>query len=130
MQLDLGSFESAIKSLKEALDEYARNGNSFIRDACIQRFEYTYELAWKMLKRHLELTSANPAELDEMSFQNLIRSGSEKSLLLNSWDVWANYRKARSTTSHVYNERKAMEVFAVIPDFLVEAQHLLLKLQG
>jgi nucleotidyltransferase substrate binding protein (TIGR01987 family) len=130
MKLDLSSFSKAILSLQESLDEYAINKNNFIRDACIQRFEYTYELAWKMLKRHLELVSPNPAELDEMSFQNMIRTGSEKGLLLHGWDTWAAYRKARSTTSHVYNENKAQEVFVQIPEFLKDAKFLLSALQS
>lgn len=129
MQLDLSSYVKAITSLKEVLDEYHKHPNTFMRDACIQRFEYTYELSWKMLKRFLENTSANPVEYDEMSFQNLIRTGSERGLLLNGWDKWAQYRKARSATSHVYDEKKAIEVFNQIPDFLIEAQHLLESLQ-
>lgn len=130
MKLDLTSLAKAIASLEAALTEYARIPNEFMRDACIQRFEYTYELAWKMLKRHLELSSANPGEIDEMSFQNLIRSGSEKSLLLHGWDVWKNYRQARGTTSHGYDELKAIEVFKQVPEFLIEAKFLLQKLQG
>jgi len=130
MSLDLSSFIKAISSLEQALHEHDKRPNAFIRDACIQRFEYTYELAWKMLKRFLEATSANLVEIDEMSFQTLIRSGSEKGLILNGWDIWAAYRKARSTTSYVYDEVKANEVFAVIPNFLIEAQYLLKKLQA
>jgi len=129
MKLDLTALENAIVSLQVGLNEYAIRPNIFVRDACIQRFEYTYELSWKMLKRFLETTSANPVEIDEMSFQNLIRTGSEKGLLLHGWDIWTDYRKARSTTSHVYNEKKAIEVFSVIPGFLQEAEHLLQKLQ-
>lgn len=128
--LDLSSLDNAVNSLEEVLHEYKKQPNDFIRDAAIQRFEYTYELSWKMLKRHIEITSASPATVDEMSFQNLIRTGSEKSLLLNGWDIWAKYRKARSTTSHVYDKSKALEVFAIIPDFLQEATYLLQKLKS
>ena len=64
-----------------------------IRDRLTQRFEFTYEISHKMLKRQLEMTSAissNPAGMaevipagfDEMSFQDLIRSGNENGLLL------------------------------------------------
>ena len=84
--LELTSLEKTVASLKEVLEEYEKTENVFIRDACIQRFEYTYELSYKMLKRHLEMTSANPAEIDHMSFQDLIRTGSEKALLLHGWD--------------------------------------------
>ncbi len=127
--LDLSALAKAVSSLQEALDEYARQSNAFMRDACIQRFEYTYELAWKTLKRFMETTSANPQEFDEMSFQRLIRTGSERGLLLRGWEQWNLYRDARSATSHVYNERKAIEVFTVIPTFLQDAQFLLQKLK-
>lgn len=130
MKLDLTSLENAIKSLNEGLDEYTTNPNNFVRDACIQRFEYTYELSWKMLKRYIEIGSPNPVEIDEMSFQNLIRLGSEKGVLLNGWDTWKIYRQARGTTSHAYNEAKAIAVFNEIPGFLQEAKFLLKKLQG
>jgi nucleotidyltransferase substrate binding protein (TIGR01987 family) len=130
MQLDLTSFAKALASLEDALIEYARHPNLYVRDACIQRFEYTYEVTWKMLKRYLEQNLPNPAEVDEMSFQNLIRAGSERGLLLNGWDRWLLYRQARGTTSHAYDEIKAMEVFKQIPAFVLDAKYFLDKLRG
>jgi hypothetical protein len=64
-----------------------------------------------MLKRYLEMTASNPSEIDAMSFQNLIRLGSEKGLLRSDWEQWKIYRQARGTTSHTYDEKKAQEVF-------------------
>jgi len=46
----LTTFEKALLSLEKALEQPK---NEFIRDSVIQRFEYTYELAWKMLRRFL-----------------------------------------------------------------------------
>ncbi len=104
---------------------HAQNpGDDIVRDACIQRFEFTYEVSHKMLRRYLEATSANPAEFDAMSFQDLIRTGSERGLLLSDWSRWKVFRTARSITSHTYDETKAREVFAIIPEFLAEASHL------
>lgn len=130
--LYLNNFEKAIHSLLLALEEYDRNPSDFIRDSCIQRFEYTYDLSHKMLKRHLELEAASLIEIEELSFQNLIRTGSEKGLLLSGWDIWSSYRKARNITSHGYNSEKADEVFKMIPDFLNEARYLYdrLRLKG
>ena len=125
IQLDLTSFEKAMLRLEEALQAYANApGNSLYRDATIQRFESTYEIAHKMLKRYLEMAAANPAAIDEMAFADLIRTGSEQGLLRSGWDKWKDYRKARGTTSHTYDEVKAMEVAAVIPDFLQEVRFL------
>jgi hypothetical protein len=56
-----------------------------IRDGLIQRFEFTYDLSDKMLKRFLEETSATPEAIDLLSFQSRIRTGSEQDLLLNDW---------------------------------------------
>jgi nucleotidyltransferase substrate binding protein (TIGR01987 family) len=129
MSLDFSSLENAIKRLKEGLDAITTNpDNDLYRDAVIQRFEFTYELSHKMLKRYLEEVSANPQEIDDMSFQDLIRTGNEKSLLLSGWDKWRDYRRARSITSHTYDEEKAMEVISVIPTFYDEAMFLIQKL--
>jgi hypothetical protein len=77
-----------------------------------------------MLKRYLELASPNPVEIDELAFPDLIRTGSEQGLLRNGWDIWKNYRQARSITSHTYDESKAIAVMQIIPDFLLEGQAL------
>lgn len=127
--LQTESLQQAIASLQRALDEYHQAPSEFVRDACILRFGYTYDLAHKMLKRFLENTAANPAEIDGFSFQQLIRTGAERGLLANSWDHWSDYRLARNITSHSYNEAKALEVFARIPAFLNEAAYLLARLQ-
>jgi nucleotidyltransferase substrate binding protein (TIGR01987 family) len=129
MKLEFSSFEKALASLDEALMEYDRTQNQFVKDACIQRFEYTYELAHKLLKRQLEAMSANPSEIDQMSFPDMIRTGAERGLLLNSWDKWKLFRHARNATNHAYNEKKANEVFVRIPAFRDEAAFLLARLQ-
>jgi nucleotidyltransferase substrate binding protein (TIGR01987 family) len=124
--LDFTPLEKAIAQLTAGLREaLASPDGELLRDGVIQRFEYTYELAWKMLKRYLEATLPNPEEVDGMSFQTLIRTGSEQGLLLSGWDNWVRYRKACGTTSHTYDEEKAREVFRIVPEFLEEARHLL-----
>ena len=125
IELSIEPFEKAIVSLDEALVAQAEQpGSTLIRDACIQRFEYTYELSHKMLKRFLEMTSANPADFDDITFQTLIRIGNERGLLLSDWAVWRTYRAARGATSHTYDEQKAIEVFSIVPQFLQEARYL------
>jgi len=127
--LDFQSLEKAVAQLDAGLREALSAPDSqLLRDGVIQRFEYTYELSWKMLRRYLEATLPNPEEVDGMSFQTLIRTGSEQGLLLSGWDNWLRFRKARGTTSHVYDGEKAREVFSVVPEFLEEARHLLGRL--
>ncbi|MEY3642539.1 MAG: hypothetical protein RLZZ149_467, partial [Pseudomonadota bacterium] len=95
----------------------------------IQRYEFTYEISHKMLKRHLEMTAPNPDIYDSMSFADLIRSGNEQALLRSDWTKWKVYREMRAKTSHTYDENTAVEVVSVISDFILEAQYLLDRLQ-
>jgi nucleotidyltransferase substrate binding protein (TIGR01987 family) len=136
MELNLTSLEKAIAHLELALS-YAKSDLAktddnlalLFRSASIQAFEFTYELAYKTLKRYLELTEANPAAIDEMSFQTIIRRGFELGLLKAEITEWKEYRKDRGTTSHAYDENKAQDVFEHIPNFLEEVEYLLFQIQ-
>lgn len=128
--LILTSLEKAIVSFERAICEYENNQNEFVRDSCIQRFEYCYDLSHKMLKRYLERIVPNPADVNEYTFQDLIRTGYAKGILLNSWDEWRLYRDNRNATSHGYDEDKALEIVAQLPNFLTELKYLLEHLQN
>jgi nucleotidyltransferase substrate binding protein (TIGR01987 family) len=128
-RLDISSFTKAVARLEEGLARYEQNtDDDQIRDGLIQRFEFTYELGHKILKRHLEMTSATPDMYDTMAFQDIIRTGNEQGLLLGDWSAWKNYRGMRAKTSQTYDEEVALEVSAIIPDFLREARFLRDKL--
>ena len=127
--LDVSALRNAVARLSEGLLRYQSDvSDTQIRDGLVQRFEFTYEQSHKLLKRYLEQTSANPSELDEMSFADLIRTANEKNLLLNNWTVWREYREMRNLTSHTYDEDIALRVVSGIPRFLSEAEHLLASL--
>lgn len=122
---DPSAFEKAIRRLDEGMQRYQQDAtDTQIRDGLIQRFEFTYELSHKMLKRYLEYTSATPEHYDGLAFQDLIRSGNEQGLLFGDWSQWKKYRDMRSKTSHTYDENVALEVVMGIPQFLDEARFL------
>ena len=129
--LDLTPLSKALQRLAEGLARYQTDtGDAQIRDGLIQRFEFTYEISHKMLKRYIESTSANPAAFDAMPFADLIRTGNEQGLLLGNWTNWKLYREMRSRTSHTYDEEVALGVVEGIPAFLAEVAFLLNQLQG
>jgi nucleotidyltransferase substrate binding protein (TIGR01987 family) len=82
-----------------------------------------------MIQRYLEQVSANPAEVDQLEFRNLIRRASEQGLLHSDLSAWMEHRRNRGLTSHVYNEAMAERVFQAAQDFLVEVRYLLRGLQ-
>jgi nucleotidyltransferase substrate binding protein (TIGR01987 family) len=128
-ELDLTPLANAIRQFESALEEQAREPErTLLRDGLIQRFEFTYGLCEGMLRRFLEITSGGREDVDAMSFPTLIRTASERGLILHGWDRWSDFRKARNKTSHAYSETVALEVMEQLPDFHREALYLLTKL--
>ena len=131
MRLDLTPLDDAIAQLEEALEFHGSNLASrnpalklHLRAAAIQAFEFTYELSFKMLKRHLEQVSENPDRFDQASFSDIMREAFRRGLVQAELPVWKKYRKQRGTTSHTYDGDKARAVFESVPDFLLEARYL------
>jgi nucleotidyltransferase substrate binding protein (TIGR01987 family) len=130
MKLDLSSFENALVSLKEAIEKFQEDENDkFIRDSVIQRFEYTYEVSFKMLRRFLQLSEHSEGSFDELIFADIIRTANERGLLLGNLEDWIEYRKVRNITSHSYDEAKASAIVSVVPSFAKEAEFVLNKLK-
>lgn len=131
VKLDITSLNNAVSRLREGLERYLSDTSDIqIRDGLIQRFEFTYEISHKMVKRFLEMTSANPADFDEMNFQDIIRTANERNILSGDWSSWRVYRDMRARTSHAYDEDVAIQVVKGIPGFLDEAEYLLRYLQN
>lgn len=131
MTLDFSPLIKAVARLDEGLARYRRDeSDAQIRDGLIQRFEFTYDLAHKFLRRVIEAGAANPEEIDRMTFPALIRTASEQGLVNGTWADWQVYREMRNITSHSYDEAKALQVTAAIPDFLTEANGLVTRLTG
>lgn len=130
MTLYLTPLERALDRLTEGWARHvAHPDDEQLRDGLIQRFEFTYELSHKTLKRFLEANAASPEEYDRMGFPDLIRSANEAGLLKSAWPQWSVFRKMRNMTSHTYNEASAKQVVAEIPAFIEEAAFLLAVLK-
>ncbi len=129
MKLDITAITKACASLVEAVDRSKKEENdSIVRDAVIQRFEYSYELAWKMLRRQLEVDSENPEQIDQMSYRELLRDAAEKGLL-EEVDQWIEFRQQRNISSHTYNEDKAISVYNTALLFVTELKKLVMVLE-
>ncbi len=115
------SYESALRSLKDALDAPY---NEFVRDATIQRFEYSMELSWKTLKRFLKVVY----EVDEAAVRELFRKAQRFQIIPDA-GRWILYLERRNLTSHTYNEHTAQDVYNVIGPFYRDACALLEAMQ-
>ena len=130
MRLDITSLANAVRRLREGLARYEHEPtDEQIRDGLIQRFEFTYELSHKMLRRYLREVAASPDEIERMAFADLIRTANAQGLLSSDWAVWRRFREMRARTSHTYDAKVASQVASAIPAFLEEAENLYVELQ-
>ena len=125
MDIDISPLERAIARLEEAVATYQQDTTrTLIRDGLVQRFEFTYEIAHKLLRRYLAANAGPPELISGMNFADIIRAANQNRLLLGDWPRWKTFRDMRSRTSHSYNEVVALDVVAGIPAFLDEARYL------
>lgn len=125
---DFSALSKAISILASGLQDTAIRPNDLLaRDGCIQRFEYTYELCVKFLRRQLEEMADNPGDIDALGYRDMLRLGVERGLV-NDAVAWFGFRELRNITSHAYDPDKAAQVFQGIPKFLAQAQTLAAQL--
>ena len=100
----------AVQRLGEALDEYAANPTDTVRDGVIQRFEFTFELAWKSLKEYmLDQGSTAPLQFPKQVLREAYAAG-----LIDDDRLWVDMLEARNSTSHIYDDRQAAAVMSDI----------------
>jgi nucleotidyltransferase substrate binding protein (TIGR01987 family) len=105
LQLRVGEFVKAVTRLNEACQQPV---NSFIRDSVIQRFEFSFELGWKMLKVRLE-SEGLQASTPRQTIQEALQAG-----MLQDGNQWSEMLRMRNLTSHTYDEALAETVYAFI----------------
>jgi nucleotidyltransferase substrate binding protein (TIGR01987 family) len=117
----LVGFTKAITRLEEALNEPV---NSLIRDACIQRFEFSFELAWKAVQEYLRQQGQNC-----QSPKSCLREAFKQGWITNE-DAGLKLLGDRNLTSHTYDEDLAKAIYARLPEHLAFLKTLLSNLDG
>lgn len=117
----ISDFQQAVFRLEQACQQ---EENEFIRDSVIQRFEFCYELAWKMLKLKLEDEGIEARTPKETS-QAAVAAG-----LIADGNLWTELQRMRNQTSHTYDEKLAREVYAFVCKTGLDLFKALLKESG
>ena len=118
------SFHRACKRVLE-ITESGRKPNDLSElemEGLVQRFEYTFELAWKVLQDLLIYKGYEFVQGPNGTLKKAFEDG-----LISDHDGWRRMAKARVTTSHTYNEGDAIEIVRKIYE---EYSHLLQQLDG
>lgn len=115
------NFSNALKRLKEALKE---KGSSLCIDGTIQRFEFTFEMVWKALKKFLYYDG-----IDTKTVRECIKKAYQTDYIDNE-EVWISMLEDRNLTSHIYNENQAKIIYdRIISQYIKEFELLENKLK-
>ncbi len=98
------NYRRAFLLLREALDE--EELTQLEREGTIQRFEYTMELAWKVMKDYLE---AQNVILPQITPRAVIRAAFESQFITDG-EAWMDALDDRNRMSHTYNFERFEEV--------------------
>lgn len=97
-----GDFQNALKRLEEAVRE-AKSDLEI--DGVIQRFEFTFELFWKLLKVYLEtegIICRSPKNCMKEAYQLRV---------IESESVWLKMLDDRNMSVHIYDKETSREIF-------------------
>jgi nucleotidyltransferase substrate binding protein (TIGR01987 family) len=105
------NYRRAFLLLREAIElRQTRELTQLEKEGVIQRFEYTWELSWKVLKDYLE---SEGVVLDKITPLSVIRAALEAKLITRG-DDWMKALDAGNKMSHTYNVQKFEEVITKI----------------
>lgn len=108
LQAQYNDLNKALKKLNEALEQPETDLN---RDAAIQRFEFIFEMSWKVMQ---SIAKTNKPKL--YGVKAIIREAAALELI-DDPEVWLEYLEDRNLTVHTYKEELAKEVYAAIKKF-------------
>ncbi len=113
MKTKLENLKSQLRSAFERFkDVMQKEKDEFIRDSAIQRFEFTFEISWKVMKAYLEEKGAKDLYFPRDVIRNAFRAG-----IINS-PKWLEMIETRNITSHIYNENMAERVYNELPSYI------------
>ena len=123
----LHNFRRALDRFCEALDrrqalEQEGFGDIFL-DLAVKRFEFTFEMAWKAIRRCLDFLGVE-AKYPRTCFREAYAIG-----LLSNEHIWLEMIDQRNLTSHVYNQEEVRGILARLGDYRQNFEELAKRLE-
>lgn len=109
LELLTGDFERAGLQLRKALQQPK---DEFVRDSAIQRFEFTFELFWKVLKEFALIEGLNPRS-PRASIVTAFELG-----IIHDETLFLRMLESRNLASHTYLEATAEEIYTGLLTYL------------
>ena len=101
--------KNAISRLEEAIEDSKKIELSTLKDGVIQRFEFSIELSWKILKIYLNEEGIENIATPKSTIRESFKVGIVKNV-----DTWLEMIDDRNLTSHIYNQSLADDIYTRI----------------
>lgn len=121
-QLRFQNYQRALQKLREAVEllDLTASKTAILNqlsdlemEGLIQRFEYTHELAWKLMKDYLNFQG-----IKEIGGSRDAVRGANQIQLIDKAEVWMEMIEGRNVTSHTYDEEVVEHIFIrIVFDF-------------
>ncbi|MDA8272743.1 MAG: HI0074 family nucleotidyltransferase substrate-binding subunit [Deltaproteobacteria bacterium] len=112
-------FESSLQRFEESYKKTVENKDSdnylFFRDSAIQRFEFTVEIFWKLLKSIIKDNEGIICNSPKSCIREFFASGYLKE---NKAKLLMEMIDDRNMTSHTYHEEVAEIIFSKLKDYI------------
>lgn len=112
------NYGKALRQLESAILGYANDDRELIRAGIIQYFEFTHELAWKVMKDFLEFEGFTGIVGSRSATREAFNKG-----LIHDGQVWMDMLETRNITVHAYDSAIIHEAYLQIKQrYLLEMQ--------
>ena len=121
----ISDYKNALERLKEAIEESKTINSSTIRDGVIQRFEFTLELSWKVMKYFLNSEGLTEAKAP----RSTIRAGFNNEIIQNA-KLWIDMIEDRNLTTHTYSQSTSDEIYEkIVNSYYKELENFYLNIK-
>ncbi|OOP56939.1 MAG: nucleotidyltransferase [Candidatus Brocadia carolinensis] len=120
-------YKDALRALHTLGEILQQPFSVIVRDATIQRFEYTFEALWKFLKEYPKEREGIISHSPKACFREIFSLG-----IINEEETvkFLEMTDRRNDTSHTYKEEVAQIIFSKIPEYFSKMEGFLKKFQG
>jgi len=121
IKLLLQQLEQALNKLKDA---FKLKNEEIVRDGTIQRFEFTFELSWKLMQRinnFYGIETNSPRQVIKKAFKEKIISDNA---------LWLESLECKNIIAHTYGEDMALKIYSSIKNFVPFFEELIINVKG
>ncbi|MEY6432960.1 nucleotidyltransferase substrate binding protein [Thioalkalicoccus limnaeus] len=118
------TLEQALKAI-ESLQQRDDVMFDLYRNAAIESFELSLEMAGKFLRKALKAYGGAPRGVDALVFNDVLRHAGKQGLMDSSTvERWLSYRANGNSTAHDYGKGFAKETLTLLPRYLQDVRDL------